>query len=112
MTHITICSGEKGEFASCKAIGHSGFAKEGSDIVCSAVTLMLRTTALFLEEKCSFDERLKIELLCQEKGNIEISVVRYGDASFECLVFLFDFLRLGLKSLEDEYPEFVKLEWG
>ena len=48
MIRITMISGEKNEFVSCKAIGHSGFAKQGVDIVCSAVSVLLRTAVLSL----------------------------------------------------------------
>ena len=110
MISITLCGGEKGELLKCKAMGHSEFAKKGSDVVCAAVSVLLRTAVLALEEKCLFDDTLKVELLCQKRGEIEIEVVQCGRLSFEYLVFLFEFLRLGFQSLVSEDPEFVKLE--
>ena len=110
MIYITMCSGEKGEFVSCKAMGHSGFAKQGSDIVCAAVSVLLRTATLDLEQRCKVDQKLKVELLCQEKGSMGISVVQYGNTSFDYLIFLFEFLKVGFTSLVCEYPEFVSLE--
>lgn len=105
-----MCSGEKGELLLCKATGHSGFAKQGSDIVCSAVSMLLRTTALALEQRCSFDAELKVKVMCQKKGDIEIEVVQCGGDSLDYLIFLFDFLQLGFTSLVREYPGFVNLE--
>ncbi|MGP1520393.1 MAG: ribosomal-processing cysteine protease Prp [Treponema sp.] len=111
MIYITICSGEKGELASCSAKGHSGFAQEGKDIVCAAVSVLFRTTALALEEKCKNDEALKVDLSYHERGNIEIRVLGYGEESFTYLTFLFEFLSIGLSSLSGEYPESVSLEY-
>lgn len=110
MTRITMCSGEKGEFALCKAVGHSGFAKPGSDVVCAAVSVLLRTAALGLEQRCKVDRKLKVELLCQEKGSMGITVLQYGELSFDYLIFLFEFLKVGFTSLVCEYPKFVSLE--
>ena len=110
MIRITMISGEKNEFVSCKAIGHSGFAKQGFDVVCSAVSVLLRTAVLSLEERIKIDENLKVELEYPERGDIEINVTKYGASSFDYLVFLFSFLELGLTSLSIEYPEFLCLK--
>lgn len=110
MISITMVSGEKKEFISCKAVGHSGFAKEGFDIVCSAVSVLLRTVALALEGRAKVDGNLQVELLYPRKGDVEINVLRYDYSSFDFLVFTFDFLKLGVGSLSCEYPEFVSLE--
>ena len=110
MISITLCSGEKGEFLKCKAVGHSGFAKKGCDVVCAAVSVLMRTAVLALEEKCMFDDALKVALLHQERGDMELEVLQCGEASLEYLIFLFGFLKLGFQSLMSEYPEFVKLE--
>ena len=110
MTYVTICSGEKGELLSCKATGHSGFAKYGSDIVCATLSVLLRTAVLYLEQRCSFDEKLRVELSAQKKGCIEFEVLQYGEASSNYLIFLFEFLKIGFSGLVSEYPEFVSLE--
>lgn len=110
MIDITMFSGEKNEFASCKAMGHSEFAKQGCDIVCSAVSVLLRTAVLSLEERTKLDENLKVELSYPGRGDVEINILEYGVSSFDYLVFLFGFLKLGLMSLSAEYPEFVCLK--
>ncbi|MDE5614650.1 MAG: ribosomal-processing cysteine protease Prp, partial [Treponemataceae bacterium] len=45
MTTVTLVCGKDGAFRSCEAAGHAGFAAKGSDIVCAAVTILLRTAA-------------------------------------------------------------------
>ena len=54
MIRVTMISGEKNEFVSCKAIGHSGFAKQGFDIVCSAVSV------LYELQSCPWNKELKL----------------------------------------------------
>ena len=55
MTTITLVKARSGLSISCKALGHSGFAKSGEDIVCSAVTILMRTALQVLSQASGID---------------------------------------------------------
>lgn len=49
MVKIKITRSSSNEIRSICASGHAGFAEHGSDIVCSAVSVLMQTAALGLE---------------------------------------------------------------
>jgi uncharacterized protein YsxB (DUF464 family) len=105
LINIEIVLDDEGILISAKAEGHAGAGKTGNDIVCAAVSVLMRTayTALYgrdgLTVKCGAPEP---GLMSLEAG--------YGaggkDFLFACGVFLVE----GLKSLAMEYPKNIKLD--
>ncbi len=91
---------------SCEAKGHSGFAPEGSDIVCAAVSVLLRTTAQVLLE--FLGEAVEID--SSVRGRLSFSVDKKIDGETCRLVYAADFLRNGIKTLQLEYPGHVFLQ--
>ncbi len=102
--------GSSFEFVSCIAKGHANYAKKGADIVCSAVSILLRTTVLSLDENVKLNENLKVNVECKERGNMKICVNEWDSISTPFLSFLFSFLEKGFKSLSSEYPSHVRVE--
>jgi len=47
---VRIIRSENGMLRSCEAEGHAGFAPKGLDIVCAAVSSILRTVLALLEK--------------------------------------------------------------
>ena len=50
MTAVTLVKAKDGSVLKCKALGHAGFAESGKDIVCSAVTVLMRTAIQVLSD--------------------------------------------------------------
>ena len=85
--------------------GHAGYAEEGKDIVCSAVSAMLITLAQVIENmaltECNgevFTELLpgKVYIYCQcARGNQKVR-----DA--------FEFVNVGLRMIAEQYPDYVQ----
>ena len=50
MIEVLLVCGKDGAFKSCNASGHAGFAAKGKDIVCAAVTELLRTAVQVLQK--------------------------------------------------------------
>jgi len=90
----------------CAASGHAGIGHKGQDIVCAAVSILLRTTVYALRSVHS------IELQCnaEQRGFVSFSVVRYKAAESERLQYAAEFLWLGLHSLQQEYPQAIVCE--
>ncbi len=105
MTAVTLSTGRNGVLINCKANGHAGFSKKGSDIVCSAVTVLLRTAMQVLSQ-C---EGVALNADTSSRGNLAFSVEITKDSQETevCLKTTAAFLREGFKSLSKEYPENV-----
>ncbi|MBR1536904.1 MAG: ribosomal-processing cysteine protease Prp [Treponema sp.] len=89
----------------CKANGHANFSKKGEDIVCSAVTVLLRTAA----EVLSHTENVSLIFSAPGRGNLsfEASAKSESDKTHLQIECIGDFLRTGLKALTKEFPENV-----
>ncbi len=106
MTRIRLVCGKDGAFKSCEALGHAGYAAKGNDIVCAAETLLLRTAMQLLES----EPHLCATADVSARGTLAFSVTGpYPECLKERLVCTADFLRLGLRSLAQEFPEHVLL---
>ena len=88
--------------------GHAGYAEEGSDIVCSAVTILVFNTINAIERlteagfSCEADEKkggfIKVMLPDEKKGTSN------HDAQL-----LLQAMVLGLKDMETEYSSYIIL---
>ncbi|MCK9169132.1 MAG: ribosomal-processing cysteine protease Prp [Treponema sp.] len=108
MTSVLLVRGGNGTFRSCRADGHAGFAAPGSDIVCSAVSVLLRTTMQTLEDS----DDILLEADTSSRGMLFFSA-RAKRTSLETetrLVYAGDFLEHGIASLVKEYPGNVELQ--
>ena len=107
MTKILLQRTSSGELLSCSAKGHAGYAGSGSDIVCSAISILMRTVLQVLSELKNLNLDVSVK-----KGDIEFSVKNYSlslsDELKAKLKYSGDFLEKGFSSISKEYPEYVK----
>ena len=105
MTAITIT---KGDILTVEAKGHADYAEKGSDIVCSAVSILAYTLAEYLNTAYESG-------LLEEKPLIQLNS---GDLRIECkptkealhyITNTFAFVRLGYAIIANTYPDNVKL---
>lgn len=109
MIDITLGCGESGQLLLCKVTGHAGYEQKGYDIVCAAVSVLVRVAILQLEEWAKDDTELKVSLGCQKAGFVSFEVLHSNEYSQEGLVHLFSFLKLGFESISCEYEDYVRL---
>ena len=119
MTEILLVKKE-GELR-CSASGHAGFAEKGSDIVCAAVTILLRTAMQVL---CG-DARIEFESSVPARSESDSKGISRGELAFSARVkdglalderssakikieSLAEYLSLGFESLRKEFPQNVK----
>ena len=100
MIEIEAVLDESGILRSCTASGHAGAGKTGTDIVCAAVSVLLRTAI------CTLSGRKGITVRCDapDEGFIKLE----ADYTAEGKDFLFAagiFLTEGLASVAEEYPQ-------
>ena len=83
--------------------GHSGYADEGSDIVCSAISVASQMTLVGLEEVLKVSIEKKVE-----DGFMLVKILdKFEDKSVQTLL---KSLELTLKDIAHQYSKFVKLE--
>ncbi len=87
--------------------GHSGYAEEGSDIVCAAVSALSINTVNSVE--CLTDDLI----ICSEPDACEGSLIFSVSEPSEKTVLLFDSLECGLKSIVESYgKKFLKIVYN
>jgi uncharacterized protein YsxB (DUF464 family) len=95
---------ETGTLRACKASGHAGAGKPGADIVCAAVSVLMRTAARTLSSRKGIVMRSD----APEPGLLWLE----ADYTAEGRGFLFaagEFLIQGLASVAEEYPAYCRL---
>ncbi|MDD3746059.1 MAG: ribosomal-processing cysteine protease Prp [Anaerostipes sp.] len=104
MTNITFYQDHLGVIHSLKAEDHAGFAEEGQDIVCAAVSVLITNFVNSLEQLAS----IKPQVGMQEGEDVEIHVVFPEELTDQGKLLLDSFI-LGLTYLEHEYQSYVKV---
>ena len=106
MTNIYLRESNGQKEIICK--GHSGYAVAGQDIVCSAVSIL---TYSFNRLAIEMDKRNKLQLNILKISDGEVHTLVSDPANLIATSFFM--LRMGLESLQENYPENVKiyLEW-
>ena len=84
-----------------RASGHALFDKKGSDIVCASISVLIQSWYMSEKELCGADTRME-----QTKDNLVVKVNNYGQEE----LLLFKSLVLSLYTLENQYPEYIRIE--
>ncbi|MDR0443891.1 MAG: ribosomal-processing cysteine protease Prp [Treponema sp.] len=97
---------DDGVLRACKASGHAGAGKKGTDIVCAAVSVLMRTALGVLSGR----EGVVVRGGAPEPGSLwmEADYTAEGSNALHSREFLSAtgvFLLEGLKSVAQEYPE-------
>ena len=102
MTKVTFSS-QGGRFLSVDILGHAGYAEEGEDIVCAAISSAVMLTTVLLDdiqhvpvESTADEDNTHIHIELQQGG-----VERGQDA--------LSALHLYLSVLEQNYPDFLNV---
>ncbi|MCI6799323.1 MAG: ribosomal-processing cysteine protease Prp [Spirochaetia bacterium] len=108
MTDITLVIEKNGRYLKCRASGHAGFAEYGKDIVCSAVTILMRTAIQVFSETSGIEFETDTSL----RGFLSFSAgVKKSDSVLQEKIFTIgNFLQKGFDSLSEEFPENVTFE--
>ena len=104
MVEIEAVLEADGTLRACKASGHAGAGKAGTDIVCAAVSVLMRTALNVLSGR----KGITVRGGAPEKGLLWLEADYDADGRdflFAAGVFLIE----GLKSVAQEYPKNCKL---
>ena len=81
------------------AIGHAEYAPIGQDIVCSAISTLVQTTALALKTYC----HVNIEV---DQGDVYVYLKSKSGKS----TILIGAMVIGLREIEKQYPKHLSIE--
>lgn len=105
MIEIEAVLEKDGTLRACKASGHAKAGKTGEDIVCAAVSVLMRTAFAVLSNR----EGITLRVDAPERGQMRLE----ADYEAEGKNFLYAsgvFLIEGLRSVAQEYPQNCKIK--
>lgn len=80
--------------------GHAGFAPEGQDIICAAVSTLTQTLIKSIEDLT--DDRIQYRI---SPGRVDID---YGNLSEQSRTLIDSFF-VGIYMIANEYPDYVRI---
>lgn len=105
MIAVCVVIGVEGNLVSASAEGHAKKGSNGSDIVCAAVTVLLRTTLATIASRTS----LVVDAKTAGHGTLAFRVTAWQKEDVPFLHYAAAFLLEGITSLQREYPEAVSM---
>jgi uncharacterized protein YsxB (DUF464 family) len=94
----------RGLLRSCRVLGHAGAGGRGWDVVCAAVSVLVRTIARVLSGR----EGVTVRSGAPERGELWLEVEGTAESG-EFLAAAGAFLSEGLLSVSGDYPEFCQV---
>jgi uncharacterized protein YsxB (DUF464 family) len=104
LIEIEAALDKEGLLRACKAAGHAGAGKAGSDIVCAAVSVLMRSALRALSNRRGIEVRGG----APEPGFLWMEA-DYTAEGREFLAAAGTFLTEGLSSVAEEYPEHCRI---
>ena len=106
MTKVTIYKNVKNECVGFRAFGHAGYAEEGEDIVCAAISVLTINTMNAIEAFTNVEASLEID---EEEGMIDYRIKN----STKETTLLLDTMILGLEMMvsNEDYAEYIDLKF-
>jgi len=104
MIGIDIIVDETGNLRSCRAAGHAGAGETGADIVCAAVSVLMRSIVRVLSKR----KGITIRSGAPEPGRLWLEIDYTAEGS-DFLSAAGEFLITGLRSVAEEYPANCKV---
>lgn len=105
MLKVTICY-QDNNITGFKVKGHANFAPEGQDICCAGVSAVTQTALIGLLNHLEEKPEYKVV-----KGDLEIKLPpNISRKDNEIAQIILDTMVAGLKAMQEEYREFIKMD--
>ena len=98
---------EKQTIKTIEATGHSGYAEEGSDIVCSAVSVLMETLANGLTEVVKADVKVVVD---ENIPHLSVTLNEKDQEKCKYAQVLMQSTLLGIKGVAQEFSKFIKIK--
>ena len=106
MIDITLRLNNIGCLLYIDAKGHSDSAVRGEDLICGAVSTLLRTVSRTLEN----EPDVKLDGKIEERGDLQLGITLLEESKENWLCGVSAFLVTGLKDLASEHPHFCRIQ--
>ena len=121
MVKIRLLSNAENCFSAFESSGHAGSGhadfgdndgkpEKGGNIVCAAVTILLKTAVLSLSSVQKQPSSFKAEIQADNPGYLSAKVTAFSEEDKPRLQYLLEFLTIGLMAIEAEYPDCLDLQ--
>ncbi|WP_405379505.1 ribosomal-processing cysteine protease Prp [Phascolarctobacterium sp.] len=95
---------KQGMIIGYKVSGHAGFAEEGSDIICSAVSALTQAPLLGLEKHLKLKPSYDVN---QEDGILEVAL---NSAPNDLTEAILQTMAYGVESIARQCPQYVRIK--
>lgn len=104
MVSLEVTRNEQGMIISYKVSGHAGFAEEGEDIICSAVSALTQAPLMGLERYLKLKPTYAVN---QEEGILEVALNSAPNDLTEAILMT---MLLGVESIAKQCPKYVRIK--
>ncbi|MDO4739054.1 MAG: ribosomal-processing cysteine protease Prp [Eubacteriales bacterium] len=91
-----------------RADGHSGYAEEGGDIVCAAISALTQTAEIGLRKVAKAGVRT---ILDEEAALLEVRLLEREGPAWPAAQVILRTLEEGILDIEQQYPAFVRITY-
>ena len=98
---------EKQTIKTIEATGHSGYAEEGADIVCSAVSTLMETLANGLTEIVKAEVKVVVD---ENIPHLSVTLTENDKEKCKYAQVLMQSTLLGIKGVANGYRKFIKIK--
>lgn len=107
MTAVTFFRCE-GDLIGFRAKGHSGYADEGSDIVCAAVSALTQTAEIGLRKVAKAQVKTVLD---EENALLEVLLCAGQEQPVQAAQIILRTLEEGILDIERQYPDYVRTSY-
>ena len=104
MVQVDIFKDKQGMIAGYRVSGHAGYAQEGMDIVCSAVSALTQAPLLGLERHLKLKPSYSVN---QEDGILEVAL---NSAPTDLTQAILQTMVYGVESIARQCPQYVRIQ--
>lgn len=103
MITLDVWKNSKGLIDSYEVSGHAGYAEEGQDIICSAISAITQTPIYGLKNHLKLQPKVEIN---QDQGFLRVILVEEPDDLTEAIL---ETMLMGVESIVRQCPQYVRI---
>ena len=107
MIKITIVREDDDKIKSITSMGHSGYAEEGSDIVCASVSVLLQNAQKTFCEILNINTTYVVDV---KQPSLSITLPRLEGEDLKMANLIMDSTVNGLYDLADTFPKYISIK--
>ena len=102
---IDICLNSNNIIKYVTAEGHAGETLARENIICAAVSVLIRSAYRTIVK----NSKVEACITAKNEGSLYFRVIQYEDSQIEWLKGITDYLMTGIKDIETESPDSIKI---